>query len=94
MNWLKKTPTALLITIIIVVAVSSLAYLGGFIYLTAEGKDTTEYRALLNTVTNWVTLLLVGTGTAASVSAARSSSNTEDTIASGQLDREDPNAER
>jgi hypothetical protein len=78
MGWLRKTPVPLLVAIIVVVGVASIAYLGGFVYLTAIDKPTDDYVRLLNSSLNWVTLLLVGTGTAASVTAAKSASNAED----------------
>jgi hypothetical protein len=93
MNWLRKAPTPLLIAIVVTLAVATIAYLAGFVYLTSIGKDVTEYRALLNTAFNYVGLLLGGTATIASVSAARSASNAED-AGNGKLTERDAEIER
>lgn len=78
MNWLKKAPTGLVITVLIVFGAVTIAYLGGFVYLTANDKPTSEYTALLNSTMNWITIALGGTAAVASVQAARSASNAED----------------
>jgi hypothetical protein len=78
MQWIKKAPTPLVVAIVVVVGVASIAYLAGYVYLTAQGQDTTDYRALLNTSFNYIMLIMGGTATVASVSAARSASNAED----------------
>lgn len=78
MNWLKKAPTSLVVAIVVVVGVATVAYLAGYVYLTATGADTTDYRGLLNTGFNYVGILFGGTAAVASVSAARSASNAED----------------
>lgn len=88
MQWIKKAPTGLVIAVVIVVGVATVAYLAGYVYLTAEGKDTADYRALLNTSFNYVMLLLGGTTAVASVSAARSASNAEEQT-NGQLSARD-----
>lgn len=88
MNWVRKAPTALVVAIVIVVGLASIAYLAGYVYLTATGADTTDYRGLLNTTFNFVMLLLGGTATVASVSAARSASNAEDNT-NGELTARD-----
>lgn len=78
MAWLKKAPTSLIVAVIIVIGAATIAYLAGYVYLTAQGVDTTEYRGLLNTAFNYVGILFGGTATLASVSAARSASRAED----------------
>ena len=78
MGWLSKAPTSLVIALFVIIGVTTLAYLGGFIYLSANGIDTTEYRGLLNTAFNYMGILLGATTTVASVTAARSASKAED----------------
>lgn len=78
MDWLKKAPTALIVTMAVVIGVATVAYLGGYVYLTAVGADTTDYRSLLNSAFNYGGILLGATTTVASVAAAKSSSKTEE----------------
>lgn len=84
MDWLRKAPTALIVTLLVVIGVASVAYLGGYVYLSANGVDTADYRSLLNTSFNYLGILLGATTTVASVSAAKSSSKAEDQT-NGQL---------
>jgi hypothetical protein len=77
MDWLRKAPTPLVITMALAVTVATLAYLGGYVYLSATGVDTTEYRALLNTAFNYAGTLFGATTVVASVAAAKSSNKTE-----------------
>jgi hypothetical protein len=78
MDWLRKAPTSLVIAMMIMVGVATIAYLGGYVYLSANGIDTTDYRALLNTAFNYAGILFGATTTVASVAAARSSGRTEE----------------
>jgi cytochrome c biogenesis protein CcdA len=78
MDWLRKAPTSLVITVCVVIGVASVAYLGGYVYLTASGADTTDYRSLLNSTFNYLGILFGATTTVASVAAAKSSSKTEE----------------
>jgi hypothetical protein len=78
MGWLKRAPTALIVTLAVMIGCTTIAYLGGFVYLTANGIDTTDYRGLLNTAFNYVGILLGATTTVASVTAARSAAKAED----------------
>lgn len=78
MGWIKKAPTSVIVTVIIVCGIGTLALLGGFVALEYAGRPTDDYRTFVNTLFNAVTFLLVGTGTVASISAARSASNAED----------------
>jgi hypothetical protein len=87
MDWIKKAPTALIVAIVVVVGVVSVSYIGGFVWLTVEGKDTAEYSRLINSAANMLMLLLGGTTAVASVSAARSASNAEDNT-NGKSDAE------
>jgi hypothetical protein len=82
-DWIKKAPTSLLITMTITVGFIVLGTLGGFIYLTAIGVDTTEFRTFINTVANIIALPLLGLTGVASVSAAKSASKAEDQTNSG-----------
>lgn len=87
-SWLRKAPTALLVTVVIMVGLIGLALIGGFVALEISGQDTEDYRIFLNTLINFVTMALAGTGAVAGVSAARSSSNAEDQT-NGQLTARD-----
>jgi hypothetical protein len=78
MDWLKKAPTALVVTMLVTILVATVAYLGGYVYLSANGVDTTDYRGLLNSAFNYAGILLGATTTVASVAAAKSSSKTEE----------------
>ena len=78
MDWLKRAPTPLIVTLFAVIGVTTIAYLGGFVYLSAQGVDTTEYRGLLNTAFNYLGILLGATTTVASVTAAKSAAKAED----------------
>ena len=84
MDWLKKAPTSIVITVIIVAFLGVLAALGGFLILAANGQDTTEYRSFINTLANLTTVTLAGTGAVAGISAARSASRADDQT-NGQL---------
>lgn len=76
MEWLKKAPTSIVIVVFIMLGTATLAYLGGYVYLTAIGADTTDYRSILNSAFNYAGVLFGGVATVASVAAARSSSQT------------------
>jgi hypothetical protein len=88
MGWIRKAPTPVIVAVIIVCGLGTLALLGGFVALEYAGRPTDDYRAFVNTLFNAVTFLLVGTGTVASISAARSASNAEDQT-NGQLSAKD-----
>lgn len=77
-DWLKKAPTSLSIAMTITVGVVVVAAVGGFVYLTAIGADTTEFRSFINTLANILVLPLVGVGSIAAVSAAKSASKAEE----------------
>lgn len=78
MNWIRKTPTAVLVAAIAAGVVLTLAFLAGFVYLTVQGEDTTEYRGLVNLAMNAVTVLLGAIAAVGASSAARSASNAEE----------------
>lgn len=77
MDWLRKAPTSLVIAVLVVVGVASVAYLGGYVYLSANGVDTAEYRSLLNTAFNYAGVLFGATATVASVAGAQSGAKIE-----------------
>lgn len=78
MNWLKKTPTAVLVAAITLAGVITVAFLAGFVVLTLNGQDTTEYRGLVNLFMNAASVLLAGIAAIGGASAARSASNAEE----------------
>jgi hypothetical protein len=78
MNWLKKAPTAITVTVIIMCGLVALAVLASFVVLSVTGTDTTEFRQWINTVGQILVFPLLGTTAVASVAAARSSSAAED----------------
>lgn len=88
MEWLRKAPTAVVVTAIVVCGVVALALVGAFVVLTVTGSDTTEFRQWVATIGQLLVYPLLGTTAVASVSAARSASRAEDQT-NGQLDRRD-----
>lgn len=78
MDWLKKAPTSVVITVLIIVGTLLLTALIGFTGLIYAGKDVTEFRQLINTLMIFVTTGLSGVGAVAAVGAAKSSAKTED----------------
>lgn len=87
-NWIRKTPTAVLVSAIVAGVVLTLGFLAGFVYLTVKGEDTTEYRGLVNLAMNAVTVLLGAIAAVGASSAARSASNAEEQT-NGQLTTRD-----
>lgn len=88
MGWIRKAPTSVVVTVIIVCGIGTVVMLGGFIALEYAGRPTEDYRAFVNTLFNAVTVLAAGTGAVAGISAARSASNAEDQT-NGQLTARD-----
>lgn len=84
MDWLKKAPTAVVVTVIIVCGVLAAVLVGSFVLLTLQGADTTEFRQWVNTLGQILVFPLLGTTAVASVAAARSASKAEDQT-NGQL---------
>jgi hypothetical protein len=76
-NWLRKAPTAVVVTLIVTTGFILVSVIGGFIFLTAIGADVTEFRAFSNTLMNAATLALAGVGAVGGVAAASSSQMTE-----------------
>ena len=88
MGWIRKAPTAVVVTAIIVGGLLPLAALGGFVALEITGSETADYRAFLNLLMNGALLALGSIGAVGGVSAARSASNTEEQT-NGQLTAKD-----
>jgi hypothetical protein len=78
MNWIRKAPTAVTVSVVILAGVITLAFLGGFVVLELNARDTTEYRGLVNLVMNAATTILAGVAAIGASSAARSASNAEE----------------
>jgi fructose-specific phosphotransferase system IIC component len=84
MDWLKKAPTAVTVTVIIVCGFLAAGLVASFVILTLAGADTTEFRQWVNTIGQILVYPLLGTTAVASVAAARSASRAEDQT-NGQL---------
>lgn len=77
-DWLKKAPTAVVVTVVVVVGVIALGVLGSFVALTLAGVDTTDYRMWINTLGQILVYPFLGVTAVASIQAARSASKAED----------------
>jgi hypothetical protein len=88
MNWLKKAPTPVLVTAVIVGGLLPLGAIAGFVALEISGSPTTDYRAFLNLLMNSAIVALSTIGAVGGVAAARSASNAEDQT-NGQLTARD-----
>ncbi len=84
MGWIKKAPTAVIVTVVIMGGLLPVVAIVGFVALEMSGSSTTEYRAFLNLLMNGAILALSGAGAIGGISAARSASNAEDQT-NGQL---------
>jgi hypothetical protein len=84
MHWVRKAPTAVIITVVVAVAIVILGFLGGFVALEIAGEDTSDYRGLANLAMNAIAIVLSGVAAVGGTSAARSASNTEEQT-NGQL---------
>lgn len=78
MDWLKKAPTSITITVICVCGLLALAVVAAYTMLTINGIDTTEFRQWIQTLGQLLVYPLLGTTAVASVAAARSASAAED----------------
>lgn len=90
MEWLKKAPTAVVVTVIIVCGVLALGVLGVYLTLSLQGADTAEFRQWVQTVGQILIYPLLGITTVASIAGARAASRTED-AANGELHQRDDN---
>lgn len=87
-DWLKKAPNAVIITLILVLGLIVLGVLGAFVTLQLNGQDTAPLRQWISAVGIPLLSLLMGVNTVASVQGARSASNAEDQT-NGQLTARD-----
>lgn len=78
MDWLKKAPTAVTVTVIVVCGLLALGVVGAYVALTLAGADTAEFRQWVQTIGQLLVYPLLGTTAVASVAAARSASAAED----------------
>ena len=88
MEWLKKAPTPVVVTVIITCGFLTLGVLGSYVALTVTGSDTLEFRRWISSVGQLLVYPLLGVTTLASVTAARSASRAEDQT-NGHLDAKD-----
>lgn len=77
-EWLKKAPTSVVITLLVVLPLLVLGVLGGFVALSIAGLPTDDYRAFINTLANLLVYPVIGVGTVGSIVAAKSASRAED----------------
>src|SRR3954470_19101870 len=89
MDWLKKAPTSVVIAVIIVCGFLAAIVLAGYVALTLDGQNTTEYRQWIMSVGNLLQYPLLGTAVVASVSAAKSASKADDQTNGALVDRDD-----
>lgn len=78
MAWLRKAPTAVVVTVIIMCGVIALGVLGAFVALSLAGQDTTDLRQWVQTIGVTILVPLLGINTIASVSGANSAAAAED----------------
>ncbi len=72
MEWLKKVPTPITVTVISATVILLLAVLGGFVALTFADKPTDDYWVFVNRVANLLTFPLTALAAGGAVSAAKS----------------------
>lgn len=93
MDWLKKAPTAVVVTVIIVCGFLATAVFAAYVILTLNGADTAEFRQWINTLGQILVFPFLGITTAAAVSAAKSASKADEQT-NGHLTKvSDENAE-
>lgn len=78
MDWLKKAPTAVTVTVIIVCGFLATVLVAAYVVLTLQGADTSEFRQWVQTIGQLLVFPLLGVTSVASVAAARSASKAED----------------
>lgn len=88
MNWIRKAPTAVTVAALTLGGVVTVAFLAGFVVLELNGRETADYRGLVNLAMNAATTLLAAIAAIGATSAARSSSNAEDQT-NGTLTKKD-----
>lgn len=77
MGIIKRAPTSLLITMVIVGGLTGAGVFAGFVALELAGEDTADYQAFTTTVLNLAMFALTGTSTVGAVLASRSASAVE-----------------
>ncbi len=88
MDWLRKAPTPVTITVIISCFGFATVLVAAFVWLESTGADTAEFRQWVNTLGTLLGFPLIGTAAVASISSARSSSRAEEQT-NGQLAAKD-----
>jgi predicted permease len=83
-DWLKKAPNSIIITMIIVCGFLAAMVVLSFVLLQLNGQDTTQFRQWVQTLGQILVYPFLGITATASIQAARSSSNAEDQT-NGQL---------
>lgn len=80
MDWLKKAPTAVVVSMVALCGVLAMAVLGAYVVLSIYGQpsSTSDFRQWVQTIGITLVLPLLGINTVASVVGAKSSSNAED----------------
>lgn len=78
MDWLKKAPTAVVVTVVIVCGFIATAVFAAYVILTLNGADTVEFRQWINTLGQILVFPFLGVATAAAVSSAKSASKAEE----------------
>lgn len=78
MDWLKKAPTAVTVTVIITCGFLAACLVAAYVILTLQGEDTSEFRQWVQTIGQLLVFPLLGVTSVASVAAARSASRAED----------------
>jgi hypothetical protein len=78
MDWIKKAPTAVVVTMIIVCGFVAVSVFASYVILTLQGADTAEFRQWINTLGQIMVFPLLGVSTVAAVSAAKSASKAEE----------------
>lgn len=92
MEWLRKAPTTVVITVIVTCGVLAAVLVAAFVVLEVQGADTAEFRRWIGTVGQLLVYPLLGITTVASVSSARSASRADDQT-NGQLQAKDQTIE-
>lgn len=78
MEWFKKAPTGLVVTLVVTTGVVLLGVLTGYVVLSSTGQPTDDYIKFINTIANLLGLPLLSTAVIASVAAAKSASKAEE----------------
>lgn len=88
MDWLRKAPTPITITVIISCFGFATVLVGAFVWLEVNGADTSGFRQWVNTLGTLLGFPLIGTAAVASISSARSAGRADEQT-NGQLTARD-----